>query len=212
MPALPVINGYETIHFYHIPRTGGFSAYRFFEKGGTFIKERKKQGKKPIRFSNNGHTRWASKNCPTLIFLRDPAVHVCSLYTYIRSHGAHKGSKFAKERTFSEWLRDIQETWPSLGSFVKFFDPQDGSLEKAIERAELTSFIGFTERFNEDMNTMLKHFELGVKYDNKKHNFSGKRVVPSKSDLAIIRKVRADDYELINSIIKSRNLKPIKFL
>jgi len=198
-------HGPPDLHFYHIPRTGGFSVYKFFKQMNA---DRVKQGKKFIVLGNNGHTPWKAKDVPTFTFLRDPVIHVCSTYTYIRSHGAHKGSKFARERTLSQWLRDVK----SIGSFVKFFDRPTGSLEIAIEHAAVTDFIGFTDRFNDDMTEMLKTFKLGVKYNNQRHNFSGRRAEPSKEDIKFIRKVRAEDYELLHSIIKTRNLKPIKFL
>ena len=198
-------HGPPDLHFYHIPRTGGFSVYRFFKLMNI---ERVKQGKKFIVLGNNGHTPWKSKDVPTFTFLRDPVLHVCSTYTYIRSHGAHKGSKFARDRTLSQWIREV----PSIGSFVKFFDRGTGTLDKAIERAAATGFIGFTDRFNDDMNALLEFLKLDVKYNNQRHNFSGKRAEPSKADIKYIRQVRAEDYELISSIIKSRNLKPIKFV
>ena len=195
----------EKIHFYHIPRTGGFSVYKFFK---ILNANRTKEGKPVIWLSNNGHTPWAPKDCPTFTFLRDPVIHVCSTYSYIRSHKAHRGSKFAQERTLSQWIREV----PSIGSFVRFFDRPNGSLEEAIKRAEKTSIIGFTDRYNEDMNALMDFLNAGVKYNNKKHNFSGKRAVPTKSDIEFIKKARADDYELIDSIVRSRNLKPLKFV
>jgi hypothetical protein len=189
------------IHFYHIPRTGGFSLYYLFEH---IYKVSKARGN-PIVLSNNGHTHFAPKNCPTLTFVRDPVAHTISIYIYIITHKAHKGHDFAQKRTFSQWIRDVK----SIGSYVGFFSKH--GLEAAVENLSSVDFIGFTERYTQDVNAMLKHFKIPFKYDGRKHNASHRQVIPSKNDLEYIKKVRAGDYDLLRRVIQRKKIKPIKF-
>ena len=208
-------NGY----FYHVPRTGGFSTYKWFEKLS-------KMGH--TRLWNDGHSPYKNKeqlvkkfggrakkldkielkpeDLITITWLRDPVAHSVSTYTYIKSHGGEKKFRgFKNGMTFSEWIR--QKASP--GSYVKFFAPGDGKLETAIRNMETIDFIGFTENFNNDMNRLTKTFGVhNLKYNNLKINSSTGSFKPSKADVEFLRERRKDDYLLVNEFRKRRGLPP----
>lgn len=209
-------NGY----FYHIPRTGGFSTYKWFE-------DLSKRGL--TRLWNDGHSPYkhkiqlAAKFSPqaqkadgviinpdeliTITWLRDPVIHTASLYTYMRSHGGHTTFRnFHEGITFSEWIR----SHGSPGNYVKFFAPNDGKLETAITNLETVNFVGFTENLNGDMNLIMKVFDIKLNYNNEKVNFSGQRHQPSKDDIDYLKKRRELDYALANEFRKRRGLEPYK--
>lgn len=209
-------NGY----FYHVPRTGGFSTYKWFE-------HLSRQGL--TRLWNDGHTPFKSKaqlvakfgskafeadkinlkseELITITWLRDPVDHTASLYTYIKSHGGHQKFKgFPEGVTFSEWIR----LEGSPGNYVKFFAPGDGKLETAITNLQTANFVGFTENFNDDMNVLMEVFNIKLKYNNQKVNSSGQRYQPSKDDIIYLKQRRELDYALVNEFRKARGLKPYK--
>lgn len=203
-------------YFYHVPRTGGFSIYRWFERSS-------KAGL--TRLYNDGHSPFKSKEqliakfskraenagnpiipeqFMTITWLRHPVLHAASCYSYAKAHGGAKKFKtFTDGMTFSQWIR--QKASP--GNYVKFFAPGDGKLETAIRNMETIDFIAFTDRFNPDMNAISKLFNIPWPYDGAKVNASN-RVEPNKEDIAYLRERRADDIQLCNHFRKKRGLKP----
>jgi hypothetical protein len=205
-------NGY----FYHVPRTGGFSTYKWFEKLSR---------KEWTRLWNDGHTPFKSKkqliakfgsramkadgielkveDLITITWLRDPVNHSISLYTYIKTHGGEKKFRGFKDgASFSEWIRRPG----SPGNYVKFFAPGDGKLETAIRNLETVDFIGFTETFNSDMDRLMRFLELDIKYNKKKINSSSGSFKPSKKDIKHLKERRVEDYILVNEFRKRLGL------
>ena len=204
-------NGY----FYHVPRTGGFSTYKWFEKlsrrgytrlwndGHTLFKNKKQLVK---RFASRAKKKddiiLKPEDLITITWLRDPVAHSVSLHTYQKSHG---GAKTFKEYDpdFSKWIRRKG----SPGSFIKFF-AADGKLETAIKNLETVDFIGFTDLFNSDMNKIMEIFGVDLKYNNKKINSSTGQFKPSIVDVKYLKERRKIDYELVNEFRERRGLSP----
>jgi hypothetical protein len=208
-------NGY----FYHVPRTGGFSTYKWFEKlsrmeltrlwndGHSPFKAKKQIAKKfGGRAKKLDNIILKPEDLITITWLRDPVSHSISTYTYIKSHGgAKKFRGFRPGMTFSEWIR----AKGSPGNYVKFFAPGDGKLETAIRNMETINFIGFTDNFNNDMNRLMKVFGLShIKYNNAKINSSSGKFKPSEIDIKYLKERRAIDYALVNEFRARRGLSP----
>jgi hypothetical protein len=189
----------EKIHFFHIPRTGGFSIYKFWGKR----KIRKRFG---VQLSNNGHTSYRPYNCPTFTFIRDPIEHARSLYAYIKTHPGMPMHKKVKGLNFSQWIRNRPDHLSKgrPGSFAAFLsgtkrqDPEK-ELELALKAIDQITFIGFTDNLAQDMNIILRDIaKVDLRWDKTQVNSSA-RAKPkvSKADKGYIKEVRAADYVLI---------------
>lgn len=194
-------------YLYHVPRTGGFTTYKWFSNFG-------KQGL--TRLYNHGHVPFKTRRqiCRlfnkqldpeeliTFTWMRDPVDHAASLYSYIVSHGGHeKWKNFKKGITFSQWIRC--EGLP--GSFAKFFDPGRGDPDIAIENLKTLNFIGFTEQLNTDMNLIMNLFQVPTRFNNMKIN-AAKKLIVSPVDAALIKERRSADYKVLNYFRQQRGL------
>lgn len=190
----------EKIHFFHIPRTGGMSLYKFW--GGKKI--RKRFG---IQLHNNGHAAYRPYTCPSFVFLRDPIEHAVSLFTYLKTHRHPRAKATLKVQgmTFAQWIRR-----PGVrpGSFTCFLSgnkshSREEELELALKAIKDITFIGFTKHLGRDMNIILKDIaRVPVRWDGTRHNanVAAKKPRLSKADKDLIKKLRAEDYVLIRHV------------
>lgn len=210
----------KCLYFYDCPRTGGTSIKKWCKSKNNF--KRLHYGTRPawhhvpfkplelidkeLRPKNYSQKIW------TFTFLRNPYEHTLSLYAKIRNHKHAYAGKF-KKMSFSDWIlgdfpKDVVSTPQPWGfSFVRFYDPETGNLEKAIKNLESIDFIGFTERLNSDMNLFLNKMSSTSKFDNRKLNISQKNFKVDDKLREIIKQVRSNDYKLVNHFRSLRGLK-----
>jgi len=191
----------KRIHFYHIPRTGGHSVYKFYPRIRKF----------GIQMPNNGHTPYQDYNIPSFIFLRNPAMHSFSSYHYIREHKTHKLHNEMLRKSFTQILREGQPLDRFCGFLGRGAKTPKERLERAKRNIDKITFVGFTERFDEDMNIFLRDI-LGVplRYNRAVVNSSNvykKKLRPSPTDIKLLKELRADDYELVRYVMKKRNVR-----
>jgi hypothetical protein len=152
---------------------------------------------KGIQLDYNGHTEYTPYHGKSFVFLRDPTAHSLSIFTYIKTHRWHHQHDLVKDITFSQYLErviDHESTNARDKSFVSFFGP---NLEAAKTILTDITFIGFTEQFEADLQRFLAFLGVQWKPTGKKQNAAKGCFTHTESDLAFIRKCRADDYELI---------------
>jgi hypothetical protein len=212
----------ECFYFYDCPRTGGTSVKRW-TKNQHNLKRIHYGSPKPWHHVPFKHPSIIEKELrprgytgriSTMTLLRDPCAHTISLYAKIRNHKHAYASKF-KRIGFAEWIqgdfkKDVAETPNPWGfSMVRFYDPETGDLEKAIRNIEAVDFVGFTERLNVDMNKFLVKIGLSITFSGNRLNISrkgGPCMQFSEEEVEIIKRVRADDYRLVNYFREKRGL------
>jgi len=146
----------------------------------------------------------------TLTLLRDPVEHTASLYAKIRNH-KHAYKQVLRGLSFSQWVQgrfqdDVKSVPPPWGfSFVRFYD-EGGDLATAIENVEKVDFVGFTERLTEDMNLFLNLVGEKRRFNGRRLNMSRRGFKISGADRKIIKRVRAEDFELVNHFRRKRGL------
>lgn len=208
----------KCFYFYDCPRTGGTSIKHWFKKQQLIrrIYYGDKKGWHHVPFKPREEV---SQLAPsglrdkvfTFTILRDPIEHTASLYAKIRNH-KHGYKPRLTDVTFTEWIEELFEgdrkTSPDPWgfSFVRFYDPKTHKLEQAIKNIESMNFVGFTERLNLDMELMLKLANAKEKFDNRRANNARRDFKISSVDRMHIKRIRFDDYQLVNYFRKKKEL------
>ena len=206
------------IYFYDCPRTGGTS-FKHWSRRAAGLKRVYFGGSQiwhHVPFSPRDKVReLAPKGSEfyTLTLLRDPVEHTASLYSKIRVH-KHSYREKLKGLSFQNWIygrfEADRKTAPDPWGFsmVRFYDPETGDLNRAIENIESIDFVGFTDRLDKDLNLFLDQIGSNLKYDRSRKNAVRRAYHISPKDRAHILRIRSDDLILVNHFREKRGLKP----
>jgi len=202
-------------YFYDCPRTGGTSFKKWCRDGNAkriYYGDRKGWHHVPFKPRSEVCSLVPPNyNLWTFTLLRDPVEHTASLYAKIREH-KHSYCANLRGLSFNDWItgpfEEDSKTSPDPWgfSFVRFYDPDTHNLEKAISNIESMDFVGFTERLGEDVNLMLRESGSKTFFNNRKLNSKARNFIVSDSEKEIIKRVRSDDYKLVNNFRTIRNL------
>lgn len=149
----------------------------------------------------------------TFTLLRDPIEHTASLYAKIRRH-KHSYRKRLSNLKFHQWVHqffevDRKESPAPWGfSMVRFYDPITGDVDRAISNIETMDFVGFTERLTQDMQLMLEQANARAQFDGRRLNPGIREFKVSPADRLAIKRIRFDDYQLVNHFREKRGLQP----
>lgn len=209
----------KCFYFYDCPRTGGTSIKHWVRKQSSIKRIHYGDGRGWHHVPFNSREEISNlapsgfkENFFTFTILRDPIEHTASLYAKIRKHKNHGYKSRLLKFEFNEWIgkifEDDRKTSPDPWgfSFVRFYDPKTHDLEQAIKNIESMDFVGFTERLNQDMDSMLKIAGTKEKFDNRKANNIQRDFKISPVDRLHIKRIRFDDYQLVNHFRKKRGL------
>lgn len=205
-------------YFYDCPRTGGTSFKRWAKKCPTIERLHFGEGKGwhhvPYRpRSEILELTPPSRDVFTFTLLRDPIEHTASLYAKIKTHKHSYRDKLAR-LTFNQWVTnhfevDREKSPDPWGfSMVRFFDPETGNLDRAIANIESMDFVGFTERLNEDMKLMFKKANVRAEFGGDRLNAKYRDFSITRVERILIKKIRFDDYALVNHFRELRGLQP----
>lgn len=205
-------------YFYDCPRTGGTSFKRWALNAPNVKRVHFGDGRGwhhvPFRpRSELYELAPENQRIFTFTLLRDPVEHTASLYAKIRVH-KHSYRNVLANLSFEKWIKDVFEEdrksspAPWGFSMVRFFDPKEGKLENAIANVESIDFVGFTERLNDDLNLMFKKANIKANFDGRRLNPGSRRFKLTAADRLAIKRIRYDDYQLVNYFREQRGLQP----
>ena len=204
-------------YFYDCPRTGGTSFKRWAKSCPAIERLHFGDGKGwhhvPFKPRSEISELMPSHDVDVFTFtiLRDPIEHTASLYAKIRTHKHSYRNKLA-HLTFNQWITghfeaDREQSPAPWGfSMVRFFDPDTGNLDRAIANIESMDFVGFTGRLNQDMELMLNKANACVNFNENRLNVSHRDFNITPVERVMIKKIRFDDYQLVNHFRKLRGL------
>jgi hypothetical protein len=204
----------KNFYFYDLPRTGGTS----FKHWARRCKAIKKvhygdgHGWHHVTFKPRSEVaKLTSGDLFTFTILRDPIEHSASLYAKIRKHKHAYCPKLAG-LSFKNWIHGIyaedmmSSPAPWGFSMVSFYDPKTSNLDTAIKNIESMDFVCFTDRLNNDINAMLGKANAGVTFSSHRMNVASRHFEISNAERNVIRRVRAEDFKLVNHFRKKRGL------
>jgi hypothetical protein len=204
-------------YFYDCPRTGGTSFKRWSRSSDKIKRIYFGEGKGwhhvPFKPRAEIQELFPRHQVFTFTLLRNPYEHTASLYAKIRQH-KHSYRKNLAGLSFAQWVHgpfeaDVASSPAAWGfSMVRFFDPITGDLSTAIKNIETMDFVGFTELLNTDLDLMFKKANIMEKFDGRRLNNKHRNFKITDEDKAVIRRVRADDFRLVNHFRRKRGLKP----
>lgn len=178
------------IYLYHVPRTGGTALNKALQKHPL------------VKLVSDGHERWHKRKGLTVAFLRDPAAHMVSMYDYIRHRNHAERDHAQKCGSFAAWAK---AQGSSIGNFIKFFS-QSVTLDEAIENLQRVSFVGFTDRLQNDFNLALKTFGINCVITVPRANETPdpQKTKLTAKDIKLAHKLRSEDYKLYQWALKHR--------
>ena len=203
-------------YFHDCPRTGGTSFKRWARnhskvKHVHYGKEGKAWHHIPFNSCGDIGKLTTSDKLWTFTLLRNPIEHTASLFSKIRQHKHGYRTKL-NGLTFGQWVHGIYEAdvgsapAPWGFSMVRFYDPETENLETAIKNIESMDFVGFTDRLDDDLNLLLTTADAHTKFDGRRLNVVRRSFKITDKDKNVIRRVRADDFKLVNHFRKKRGL------
>lgn len=177
----------------HVPRTGGTSMTRFFNKINDQVKF--------VRFGHDkfsGHVleqmeKANKRKVYTFTIIRDPVSHTRSLYSFLKQSGSHP-KRHTAQKSFTEWIKTFDEL-PNY--FCKFYDHKgQGDLERAKKVLGRMDFVIHTNDLGNGINRILASLGINTRFDGTHvSNFSKPKM--SEDQIRLIKNLRANDYELI---------------
>jgi hypothetical protein len=207
-------------YFYDCPRTGGTSFKRWANQSDIVERLHFGDGKgwhhvpfKPREVVSALAPPAQRDKVFTFTLLRDPIEHTASLYAKIRRHKHSYRSKLAN-LNFDQWIHkhfeeDRSKSPPPWGfSMVRFFDPETEDVGRAIANIETMDFVGFTERLTPDLKLMFQKANTRANFDGRRLNPGIREFKITTANRVAIKKIRFDDYQLVNYFREKRDLEP----